>query len=470
MSATGGTVGDCISVIERERWDDMSGAVIGGDFEALEPEAVVAHLDRYIIGQDRAKKAVAVALRNRWRMANLPPEMRGEVTPKNILMIGPTGVGKTEIARRVAQLIGAPFVKSEASRYTEIGYYGRDVESMVRDLVKAAVAQVQAEEAGRVRERARERAEERLLQAMLPSLEHAEDDAARKRRKRLLGKLRAGELDGQEVQTDVEVQPDAMTNVFSTLGGEEVAQEFKSALERMMPRRTRKQRMTVARARAVLEAEETERLVDRDSVAREAIRRAETQGVIFVDEIDKIISPEHTSGPDVSRGGVQRDLLPIVEGTNVSTRWGIVRTDGVLFIAAGAFSRSKPSDLVPELQGRFPIRVKLSSLGKDEFLRILTEPENALVKQYRALLATEGVDLEFQPEALDRIADVACRANGIAQDIGARRLHTVMEKLLEDVSFRAPRLRGQKVVIDWITVESKVEAILQDEEQTRSEL
>jgi len=452
--------------------DTPGAAVMATGADTLTPAEIVARLDRYIVGQARAKRAVAVALRNRWRQSRLPPEIRREVVPKNILMIGPTGVGKTEIARRVSQLVSAPFVKVEASRYTEVGYVGRDVESMVRDLVKVAVAQVQAEEAARVRARACELAESRVLDALLPapSPGSADPAAVERRRERLRAKLRAGELNGQEVRLELEADPQPLVNIFSSMGGEELGQEFREAMERMMPRRTQRRSMTVASALAAAEAEEIERLIDREKLAREAIARAENHGIIFIDEIDKIVGAHPTTGPDVSREGVQRDLLPIVEGASVATRWGVVRTDHILFIAAGAFHNSSPSQLIPELQGRFPIRVRLDELGRDDFVRILTEPENSLIKQYKALLATEGVELEFEREAVERIADVAFRANKIAQNIGARRLHTVMEKLLEDISFSADSMAGKKIVIDWLMVESRVERILADEEKAKTDL
>ena len=444
--------------------------LVARDLGELTPAKVVAFLDRFIIGQERAKRAMGVAVRNRWRQSQLAEDVRRDVIPKNILLIGPTGVGKTEIARRVAQLVSAPFAKVEASRFTEVGYQGRDVESMVRDLVKAAVAGVEAEESATVRARARERAEERILDLLIPSGAADDAEGPHRRRERLLGKLRAGELDGQEISIDLEDENRSLMNVFSSVGGEELGEQFREAMGRMMPRRTAHRRLTVGRARAVVEAEEVSRLMDSERVAQEALRRAETLGIIFIDEIDKIVGAESPTGPDVSREGVQRDMLPIIEGTTVATRWGVVRTDGILFIAAGAFYDSNPADLIPEFQGRIPIRVRLDGLGRDEFLRILTEPVNSIVKQYKALLATEGVELDFEPAALERIADVAHRANRIAQDIGARRLHTVMEKLLEDISFQAPSLRGQKIMIDWLTVESKVEALLEDEQQARTEL
>ncbi len=441
-----------------------------GDASELTPAEIVKRLGRHIVGQERAKRAVAIALRNRWRHARLPAEVRRDVVPKNILMIGPTGVGKTEIARRLAQLVSAPFVKVEASRFTEVGYQGRDGESMGRALAKAAVAQVESEDAALVRRRARERAEERVLESLLPATSSSDTESAERRRERLRGKLRAGDLDSQEVRLDLEVESQPLMNVFSSVGGEELGAEMRDAMSRMMPHRTRSRLLTVGRARDVLEAEEVSNLLDKDKVAREGLRRAETQGIIFIDALDKVVGAQSASGPDVSREGVQRDLLPIVEGSSVLTRWGVLRTDNVLFIAAGAFHNASPADLIPEMQGRFPIRVRLDELGKEEYLRILVEPENSLMKQYVALLATEGVELEFAPEALERIADVAMRANDLAQDIGARRLHTVMEKLVEDISFNAPAMRGKKIVIDWIMVESRIESILEDEEQARTEL
>lgn len=451
--------------------EDASGAILVSPApDRLTPAEIVSQLDRYIVGQERAKRAVAIAIRNRWRRSRLPPQMRREVFPKNILMIGPTGVGKTEIARRVSQIVSAPFAKVEASRFTEVGYVGRDVEGMVRDLVRVAVAQVQAEEAARVRERARELAEQRIIEALLPTHGETSEPSHERRKARLLAKLRAGELDAQEVKLELEADAQPLVNVFSSVGGEELGQEFREALERMLPKRFHRRTLTVANALAALEAEEINKLLDHEKIAREAVARAENYGIIFIDEIDKIVGAHPTTGPDVSREGVQRDLLPIVEGTSVTTRWGVVRTDHILFIAAGAFHNASPSDLIPELQGRFPIRVRLDELGKEDFVRILTEPENSLIKQYKALLATEGIELEFEPAAIERIAEVAWRANQIAQNIGARRLHTVLEKLLEDISFSADTMAGKKVVIDWITVESRVERILADEDKVKSDL
>jgi ATP-dependent HslUV protease ATP-binding subunit HslU len=455
--------------------------VITPDPAELTPHQIVAELDRYIVGQDQAKKAVAIALRNRWRRKKLPPEIREEVAPKNILMIGPTGVGKTEIARRLAGLAGAPFVKVEATRYTEIGYHGRDVESMVRDLVKQAINMFQTKAREEVRVKAAESAEERLLESLLPTPSAWADSATasksesgtgsgdsaaemhEKTRAKLRKKLREGALDSRDVEIEVLGGPE-VAGIFAPSMGEEMGMELQDALTKMMPKRAKRRKMSVADARKVLEAEEAEKLIDQDAVARQAVDAAENLGIIFIDEIDKVAGARSTHGPDVSREGVQRDMLPIVEGASVNSRWGIIRTDHILFIAAGAFHMSKPSDLLPELQGRFPIRVELQDLTEDDFRRILTTPKNALTKQYAALLSTEGVELEYTADGLAAIAQIAAQANTRSQNIGARRLQTVMEKLLEDVSFNAADLKGQKIVIDCKLVEERLKPILQDED------
>jgi len=439
----------------------------------LTPADIVRELDKYIVGQGAAKKAVAIAVRNRWRRLRVPPEMREEIAPKNIIMIGPTGVGKTEIARRLAGLVGAPFLKVEASRYTEVGYHGRDVESMIRDLVEVSVGMVRSEQMRTVQEQAEAAAEERLLDLLLPAPctggAEAPDEVARPRaetREKMRRRLRAGDLDDREVVIAVEEKPVVAQAVIP--GAEELGFDFQNMLESMLPSRTRTRRVRLAEARALLTAQESEKLIDREAVVAEGVRRTENSGIVFLDELDKIGSrSDEAHGPDVSRQGVQRDLLPIVEGTTVATRYGMVRTDHILFIAAGAFHLAKPSDLIPELQGRFPIRVELSDLGEPEFVRILTEPRNALTKQYRALLETEGVHLDFTPDAVEEIARIAAEVNRRGQSIGARRLHTVMEKLLEDVSFRAPTLRKKHLAVDAAYVRERLKDILADQDLSR---
>ena len=442
--------------------------------QQLTPTQIVAELDKYIVGQEAAKRAVAVALRNRWRRQQLPPEIRAEIGPKNILMIGPTGVGKTEIARRLARLTGSPFVKVEATKFTEVGYVGRDVESMVRDLVDNAISIVYSEYREKVKEEAEKRAENRLIDVLLKSgdweaeLDSASEEKTRKNRVRtqLRQLLRSGVLDDRIVEVTVEKKE--LPFFVSGMGLEQIDIDFQSWAEKFFSsKRARRREMTVAEARRLFFDEEVETLVDKDEIESKAIELTENSGIIFIDEIDKIASTGSVHGPDVSREGVQRDLLPIVEGTTVKTRYGYVRTDHILFIAAGAFHRAKPSDLMPELQGRFPIRVELTDLTKADFVRILTEPENALVKQYQALLRSENVELIFQQDAIELIAEFAYRVNQTTQNIGARRLYTVMEKLLEEVSFNAPdNVRGE-VVITSDYVRSKLSDIVKDEDLSR---
>jgi ATP-dependent HslUV protease ATP-binding subunit HslU len=445
---------------------------------SLTPREVVAELDKYVVGQTRAKRAVAIALRNRIRRQRLSADMAEEVTPKNILMIGPTGVGKTEIARRLARLVQSPFIKVEASKFTEVGYVGRDVESMVRDLVELAVDMVKAEQSEEVQDRARHAAEERLLDLLLSGAARSHggrDDSAaeslRGTRERLREQIREGRLDERTVEIEAR---EAVMPPFEVIGGtsmEELSANVKEMLGNMFGGRARTRRLKVPAALDHLVAEESARLVDMESVGRTAVQRVEQSGIIFIDEIDKIASRDGLSagghGPDVSREGVQRDILPIVEGTTVNTKHGMVRTDHILFIAAGAFHVAKPSDLIPELQGRFPIRVELEPLTRDDFVRILTEPRNALVKQYVALLETEGITLVITPDAVDRIADFAARVNDATENIGARRLHTVMERLLDELSFEAPDRRERAVTIDAAYVERMLADIVGNEDLSR---
>ncbi|MGE3178634.1 MAG: ATP-dependent protease ATPase subunit HslU [Vicinamibacterales bacterium] len=444
--------------------------------DSLTPRQIVAELDKYVIGQAAAKRAVAIALRNRVRRQKLSPELAEDVAPKNILMIGPTGVGKTEIARRLARLAQSPFVKVEASKFTEVGYVGRDVESMVRDLVELGVDMIREERREEVRGRASQLAEERLLDLLLPPVTPAgaggpDEDAARdpqsQTRERFREQIRAGRLDQRVVELDVRESGFPSFEIVTGQNVEEVGINIKDMLPGIFQGRSKKRRMKVPEALEYLKQEEEQKLIDMESVARTAVERVEQAGIIFIDEIDKIAGGEGHHGPDVSREGVQRDILPIVEGTTVNTKYGMVKTDHILFIAAGAFHVSKPSDLIPELQGRFPIRVELEALGRDEFVRILTEPRSALVKQYTALLETEGIALTFTDEAIRRIADFATLVNERTENIGARRLHTVMEKLLDEVSFEGPDLADKTVRIDETYVQQMLADIVKNEDLSR---
>jgi len=432
---------------------------------ARTPREIVAELDKFVIGQKRAKKAVAIALRNRWRRQRLSPEMAREILPKNILMIGPTGVGKTEIARRLARLADAPFLKVEASKFTEVGYVGRDVESIVRDLTEVAVQMVREEKTLEIRDRASSRTEQRILDMLLPGLP---DLDAEETRRRLRQQLREGQLEDRLVEVEVADKTFPSFEIVTNQGVEEMDINVKEMLPGLFGGKKKRRKTTVGEARQILQAEEEGRLIDPGQVAREAVERAQSSGIVFLDEIDKVAGRESGGrGPDVSREGVQRDLLPIVEGTSVNTKYGFVKTDHVLFIAAGAFHVSKPSDLIPELQGRFPIRVELDSLSEADFVRILTEPENALLKQYRALLASEGVDLTFSDEAIGEIARDAERVNRALENIGARRLHTILERLLEDISFAGPENAGKAIRIELADVQGALADLVKDEDLSR---
>ena len=444
------------------------------------PREIVEELDRYIVGQDEAKRSVAIALRNRWRSRQLTGAMKEEVIPKNIMMIGSTGVGKTEIARRLAKLVRAPFIKVEATKLTEVGYVGRDVESIIRDLTEAAVRMIRQERLEEVQDKAKEQAEERILDVFVPEPKKSQnplgrlfggddeekDKPAEEPKKYQAGRewvrkrLEKGELEDELIEIDVEETRRPMVGMFSGSSLEGMGDNLQDMIGNIMPKRHKKRKVTVAQARKIFTQEEAGKLIDMEAVAEEAVKVTEYSGIVFLDEIDKVAVKGNSSGADVSREGVQRDILPIVEGSQVSTKYGPVRTDHILFIAAGAFHMAKPSDLIPELQGRFPIRVELKSLRKEDFERILTEPQNALIKQYEALLATEGITLSFKPDAISRIAELACEVNEQAEDIGARRLHTLLEKVLEDISFRAPELTDKDVVIDAAYVNERLADIV----------
>ncbi len=451
--------------------------------QVMTPREIVSELDRYIVGQHEAKRAVAIALRNRWRRQNVAPELRDEIAPKNILMIGPTGVGKTEIARRLARLAQAPFIKVEASRYTEVGYVGRDVESMIRDLAELSVKMVREEARERVAVKARENAEEHLLDLLFPppakvrrpvgmtpqgDIEvNADGDSHKETREKLRKLLRDGHLNDREVEIEVSANASPMVEVLAPQGLEEMGLNMKELMNQLMPKKTRNRKVKIPEALELLTQEEAARLVDMEAVAQEAIHRAEQSGIVFIDEIDKIAGRDASRGPDVSREGVQRDLLPIVEGSTVNTKYGAIKTDHILFVASGAFHTSKPSDLIPEFQGRFPIRVELKALVREDFIRILTEPENALTRQYTALMDTEGVHLKFTDDAVGALAEIAAAVNARSENIGARRLHTVLERLLEELSFSAPELQQREITIDASYVHGRLDPIVKDEDLSR---
>jgi len=464
----------------------------------LTPSQIVSELNKYIIGQDSAKRAVAIALRNRIRRKKLPPELIDEVTPKNIIMIGPTGVGKTEIARRLSKLVNAPFVKVEATKYTEVGYVGRDVESIIRDLTEVSIQLVRKEWANRVKDKAKQMAEERIINYLFPingkkrkergnlfndslygGMEEKEESLVvldkkdereqrfEKTKRKFKEKLEKGELENRIIEIEIEENIQPTVEIFSNSGIEGMGINFRDILGRMFPQKKRRQKVTVAEARKILMYSETQKLIDMDEVIRTAINRVENLGIVFIDEIDKIAKQEKSYGPDVSRGGVQRDILPIIEGSTVMTKYGAVKTDHILFIAAGAFTTSKPSDLIPELQGRFPLRVELNNLDKEDLKRILIEPRNSLIKQYVSLLSTEGVRVDFTDNAIAEIAEIAFMVNENTENIGARRLYTILEKLLEDISFNAPDLKNKNITIDRKYVKKKLQNIIKNEDLSR---
>jgi ATP-dependent HslUV protease ATP-binding subunit HslU len=440
----------------------------------LTPQEIVAELDKYIIGQKAAKKAVAIALRNRYRRQKLPSELADEIAPKNILMIGPTGVGKTEVSRRLAKLTSSPFLKIEASKFTEVGYVGRDVESMIRDLVRISVDMVKQEQIELIREKAERNIEEKILDLLLPPLrrqspEQAQEEIERfkQTREKLRLQLRGGVLEDRLIEIETREKMASPFEIFSSSGIEEIGINIQEMIPGLMGGKPKRRKVKVSEAREYLLDDELQRMIDMDQVARLAVERVEHSGIIFLDEVDKISGREAGRGPEVSREGVQRDLLPIIEGTTVNTRYGLVRTDHVLFIGAGAFNVAKPSDLIPELQGRFPIRVELTSLDKEDFIRILTEPENALIKQYMALMGTEGLRVEFSEDAIEEIAEIAEKVNESTENIGARRLHTVIEKVMEEISFSAPNIRKKKIRIDKQYVQKQLKDIVKDEDLSR---
>jgi len=462
------------------------------DFQPLTPREIVIQLDKYVIGQKNAKRSVAIALRNRWRRQRVAEDLRDEIAPKNIIMIGPTGIGKTEIARRLSKLAQSPFLKIEASKFTEVGYVGRDVESMVRDLTEIAINMVRAEETEKVQAKARELAEERMLDLLLPPRretlpKEAEEESpdlpqtpplpqlrpanhqpeSSPTREKLRQRLRAGKMDDRLVEIEAAQRGLPMVEIFSSAGMEEMDINLKEMFSSLLPKKTKRRKVKVPEGLKILADEEAQKLIDMDKVTSLAIERVEQGGIIFLDEIDKIAGRESTHGPDISREGVQRDLLPIVEGTTVTTRYGMVKTDHILFIAAGAFHVSKPSDLIPELQGRFPIRVELDALTKEDFIRILTEPQNALSKQYIALLATEGIQLSFTPDAIAEIAEIATLVNQRTENIGARRLHTILERMLDEISFDAPDRPEKNIQVDARYVREKLSEIIKDEDLSR---